>query len=135
MLRVPPGVRAHLERLVRLRMADRDPDAHVARLPDALEEGVVTRVVSGGPFGWLLDARLDRTPRGVELEVLEDSRMAGPDHYRVAEDGTVEALAQPWTMVAYPKDCSPEERERIDARYREHNAEVGEVLRRRGFLA
>ncbi len=47
-----------------------------AAVPGALPEATVMRLACGGPFGWLLDARLDRDDDGrYVLEVLEDSRM------------------------------------------------------------
>jgi hypothetical protein len=109
------------------------PDPKPA-LPDSLPEGQVTRLVSGGPFGWLADARIDRIDGRVALEVLEDSRMSGPDHYRVWEDGTREDLETERTTMVFPADCSPEEEQRIREEFFAHNRAVQELLKQRGFI-
>src|SRR5688572_1431712 len=95
--------------------------------------GEVVRLVSGGPFGWMIFGRLDAVEGRVALEALEDSRMAGPDHYRVWDDGTVEPLPNERTGYALPKDCTPEDEARIRAEFGEHNQRVQRLLRERGF--
>ena len=105
-----------------------------ATVPRALPEGQVVRLVAGGPFGWLLDARLDREADGrYALEVLENSRMSGPDHHRVWEDGTREGLPTEQTAMAYPKDATDARRAEIEAAYLAHNREVTRQLEARGF--
>ncbi len=132
-LAIPEAIRSYLEGLIRQRMADRDPDAVIAALPEAVEEGVVLRLVGGGPFGWLLDARLDRTPDGAVLEVLEDSRMAGPEHYAVHDNGHVEELENEHTTMVFPAGATPEQEEQVRQRFYEHNGRVQQLLQERGF--
>jgi hypothetical protein len=107
----------------------------VAALPATLPAGVVTRLVSGGPFGWLVDARLDRVEGGrVALEVLEDSRMSGPEHYRVWDDGTKEPLENERIGMAFPPHATAEQKKAIEDEYYAHNGRVQALLRQRGFL-
>jgi hypothetical protein len=112
----------------------RDCRPVVDGLPRSLHAGRVERLVSGGPFGWLIDARLDEVDGRLALEVREDSRMAGPDHYRVWDDGSREALENERTMMVLPPNCSPVERRRIEDEYYAHNRAVGKVLKERGFV-
>ena len=108
---MPPPVLEHVAGVVRQTWGDRDPEAVVASLPSALPAGSVHVLVSGGPFGWILEARLDVIAGRVALEVLEDSRMSGPFHYRVWEDGSLEQLANELTAHAVPDD--PVQAERV----------------------
>ena len=130
---VPPGIRGHLVEVIRVRWSGKDPEPVIASLPDAMPPGTVQRLVSGGPYGWMLTARLDKLGSRFALEVLEDSRMAGPDHYRVWDDGTVEPLASERTGYSLPKGYTPEDEERIKAEWAEHNGRVQQQLRQRGF--
>ena len=116
----------------------RDPpgaERKIAQLPDSLPAGQVVRLVSGGPFGWMIDGRLDQIDDRIALEVLENDRMSGPSHYRVWDDGTTEDLPTEQTMYALPPDCSTEEEQRIKDAYYAHNRRVGDELRRRGFYS
>jgi len=109
-------------------------DDACAALPTTLPEATVLRLASGGPFGWLLDARLDRDGSGrYVLEVLEDSRMSGPDHYRVSEDGTCEALMNERTMMFLPRDATAAQRAETEREFFAHNRAVGMLLHERGF--
>jgi hypothetical protein len=130
MIEVPPAVRGYVAE----RVARRWPDGQPEELPDALPEGQVTRLVSGGPFGWIVDARIDRVDGRVALEVLEDDRMSGPDHYRVWDDGSREDLETEHTTMVLPADCSPEEARRIEDAFYAHNREVQALLKQRGFF-
>ena len=134
-LTVPPAIRSHLAELVRLRFTGRDPEPALAALPRELPEATVTRLASGGPFGWLIEARLDEIDGRLALEALEDDRMSGPSHYRVWEDGVSEPLPNEHIGYGVPKDCPPEEVERIKERHHLHNREVQALLRERGFPA
>jgi hypothetical protein len=131
---LPQPILDRLAALVRTRRGDRDAPAPVDALPRDLPEGEVRRVVRGGPFGWLVDARLDRLEGRLALEVLEDSRMAGPDHYRIWEDGSIEPLPNEHTAYALPRDAPPEEIARIEQEFFAHNGRVQDHLRSRGFL-
>lgn len=133
-LSIPPAIRAHLDELIRLRFTGRDPGPALAALPDALPEGIVQRLASGGPFGWCMFARLDDVDGRLALEALEDDRMSGPCHYRVWEDGTREALPNERTSYGHAGDASPEEIERVKQAFFAHNRAVQEQLRERGFL-
>jgi hypothetical protein len=82
----------------------------------------------------MIDARLDEIDGRLALECLEDSRMAGPEHYRVWEDGSREDLPNERLGYAHPADSSPAELERIKGAYYAHNHDVQAQLRRRGFL-
>jgi len=132
-LAVPAAIQAHLADLVRLRWASRDEEPPLDALPRSMPEGRVVRLVAGGPFGWLADGRLDRIDGRVALEVLEDDRMSGPDHYRVWDDGEREDLPNEHTAYVTRADATPEEIERIREKHFAHNREVQAMLRARGF--
>lgn len=132
-LSLPLPIRERLRALVELRWSGREEPAPVDQLPETMPEGTVERLVSGGPFGWMIFARLDEVDGRIELEALEDDRMSGPGSYRVRDDGTKEELPSEWTTFITPKDCSPEELERLTQRFNAHNREVIERLRERGF--
>ena len=133
-LSIPPAIREQLEQLIRLRFTGRDPGPVLAALPAAMPEGVVRGLASGGPFGWCLYARLDDVDGRLALEALEDDRMSGPSHYRVWEDGTLEALPNERTSYGHPADASAEEIERVEQAFFAHNRAVQAHLRERGFL-
>jgi hypothetical protein len=133
---IPASIHAYVADRITRRWAgpERDPAPVIEGLPATLPEGQVTRLVGGGPFGWMLHARLDREADGrLVLEVLEDDRMSGPDHYRVWDDGTREELETERTTVVFPKDCSAEEAERIEQDFYAHNRRVQALLDERGF--
>lgn len=132
-LPVPPAIRAYLETLIGTRFSGRDPQPVIDALPASMPAGTVSYLATGGPFGWLIEARLDEVDGRVGLECLEDSRMAGPDHYRVWEDGTREELPNERIGYSSPAGCPPDEHERIRAAYFEHNHAVQALLRERGF--
>ena len=119
---------------MRLRFSTRDPEAALAALPDAMPAGTVVPLASGGAFGWLIEGRLDELDGRVALEALEDSRMAGPEHYRVWDDGTLEPLPSEHTGYLLPKDYTAEDEARIMAEFHEHNQRVQNLMRERGFM-
>lgn len=131
---IPPAVGAWLRELVRLRWTGRDPQPMLDALPDHMPEGVVQRLASGGPFGWCMYGRLDRTDGRVALEALEDDRMSGPSHYRVWEDGTREELPNERIAYSVPKGASPEQVTEARDAYYAHNRAVQTHLRERGFM-
>jgi hypothetical protein len=136
-LTVPEAIRAYVaDRVARCWVGpDRDPAPVIEALPSLLPAGVVTKLVGGGPFGWMLHARLDEEDDGrLALEVLEDDRMGGPDHYRVWDDGTREELETERTTMVFPAGCSPDEEERIRQEFYEHNRRVQALLVERGFF-
>ncbi len=110
-----------------------DPEPVIKSLPKRLPPGTVRTLVSGGPFGWRLEGRLDTVDGRFVLEVLEEDRMGGPRHYRVWQDGTHEALPSERTGFSVPVDCPPEEAARIEEEFYAHNRGVQEQLRERGF--
>lgn len=133
---VPDVLRTVIADQVARMFADRGADEVAAvldALPREVPEGIVTAWCRGGPFGWRLDARLDIGPDGPELEVLEDSRMAGPQRVRILADGSRVHLEAPSSAYCCPKDATPQEkataREAMHARNRRIDAE----LKARGF--
>jgi hypothetical protein len=116
---LPAKIRAYLVGIVERKwtIAERDPRPAVEASPGSLPADEVKSVVSGGPFGCLIDARLDEIDGRLALEVLEDDRMSGPNHYRVWEDGTEEPLENEMLGLMFPADCSPEEAQRIEEAY------------------
>ena len=132
-LPLPGPIRDYLVRLLETRWSGRDSPPPIDDLPDAMPAEKVSHLAGRGPFGWLIEARLDEVDGRLALECLEDSRMAGPDHYRVWEDGTREELPNERIEYSYPTGCSPEELERIKAEYYAHNRAVQAQLRERGF--
>jgi len=132
-LPLPGPIRDYLVQLIETRWSGREEPPPIDALPDAMPAGTVTYLAGRGPFGWLIEARLDEVDGRLALECLEDSRMAGPDHYRVWEDGTREVLPNERIEYSYPTGCPPEELERIKAEYFAHNHAVQAQLRERGF--
>jgi hypothetical protein len=132
---LPEKIRAFLVDVVKetWTAVESDPRPVIDALPRSLPASQVERVVSGGPFGWLIDARLDEIGGRVALEALEDDRMRGPNHYRVWEDGTKESLENELTAFVEPENCSPEEAKRIEDEFYAHNRRVQGMLRERGF--
>lgn len=118
---IPDPVLERLEQTLRERWSGREEPP--PRPPGELDEGVVTRLAGGGPFGWHMDGRLDRENGRLVLEVLENSRMAGQERYRVWEDGTVEPLAAEWGEYIVGRE----------AEWAAHNDAVQRELRERGF--
>lgn len=108
-----------------------DPQPVIDALPGRMPVGAVHHLVSGGPFGWRLAARLDNVDGRVVLEALEEDRMGGPRHYRVWQDGTYEAL--PGERTAHGVPAEPEEAARVEEEFAAHNRRVQEQLRARGF--
>jgi hypothetical protein len=112
------------------------PDAAsaLAGLPTAFPEGEVHRLAHGGPFGQLLDGRMDEIDGRIALEVLENSRMAGEEYFRIWDDGTIERL-DPAPRLEYsfgPEDTAAEI-EAIKAAYFAHNRAAYDLLAERGF--
>ena len=103
-------------------------------LPSSMAAGSVRRLVSGGPFGWLIDARIDEVEGRMALEVIEEDRMSGPTHYRVWEDGTKENLPTERPLIVYPAGCSEQEKSRIEEEHGAYNRAVRRLLEDRGFL-
>ena len=132
---VPEPILAHLREVVTLRWSGRDVAPPLEAIPTELPLGEVVRLSSGGPFGWMVDGRLDVVGGRLVLEALEDSRMAGPDHYRVWADGTTEPLENERIGYVYPKDATEADREAVQRAYAEHNRRVSRLLRERGFRA
>jgi hypothetical protein len=127
---LPPPIRAWLVAMIERMWPE--PAPVLAALPDALPAGAVHRLASGGPFGLLLDGRLDVVEGRVALEVLENSRMSGEHYFRVWEDGTVEEL-QPAPRTGYGY-ATPEEEHAAREAYFAHNRRAYEHLRARGFM-
>jgi hypothetical protein len=135
-LTVPAGIHAYVaDRIARCWVGPgRDATPVIEALPRSLPAGQVRQLVGGGPFGWVLYARLDEEDGRLALEVLEDDRMGGPDHYRVWEDGTREQLETESGTMMFPANCSPDEAERIKEAHYAHNRRVQTLLRERGFI-
>lgn len=130
---VPAPILEQLRATVTLRWSGRDAPPPLDAIPAALPLGEVAWLSSGGPFGWLAEGRLDEIDGRLALEVLEDSRMAGPDHYRLWEDGTREQLEGEHIGYAYPRDATEDEKAAILEEYGAHNRRVAGHLRERGF--
>ncbi len=128
---LPEPIHRYLTERVAQAFAGRDTVPEVAR---SMPLATVTLVVGGGPFGWLLNARLDDVDGRLVLEVLEDDRMSGPGHYRVWDDGTRESLPTEATGYMLPKDYTPEDEERVKEEFYLRNREIQEQLRERGFM-
>jgi hypothetical protein len=131
MLSMPAAIHAWL--VERIERSWPEPAAVVATLPQALEAGRVQRLAGGGPFGLMLDGRLDEIDGRIALEVLENSRMAGEVYFRVWDDGTVEPL-EPAPRIGYGYR-DEQEREAAEREYFAHNRTAYDVLRERGFLS
>jgi len=130
MLSMPPAIQAWLAE--RIEQSWPEPAPVIAKLPAALPAGEVQRLAGGGPFGLMLDGRLDEIDGRIALEVLENSRMAGESYFRVWDDGTVEPL-EPSPRIAYAYKTE-EEREAAEREYFAHNRTAYDLLRERGFL-
>lgn len=129
-LAVPEPIRERIVEAVR-QVWRGDPQRVIDGLPRHMPPGAVQRLVSGGAFGWRMEARLDQIEGRVSLEVLEEDRMGGPRHYRVWQDGTIEALIS--ELTGHPVPADPVEADRIERAYVAHNRRVQEQLRARGF--
>ena len=134
-IELPNAIRAFLIEMVGRKMSrgGRAPQPSLDGLPGSMQAGQVQRLCQGGPFGWLLDARLDRIEDRMALEVCENSRMAGVVHYRVWDDGSVQQLPTERAEMVFPAGCSKDEEERIRQEYFAHNRAVHELLAGRGF--
>jgi hypothetical protein len=130
MLAMPPAIHAWL--VERVRRSWPEPEPAVASIPSELAPGKVERLAGGGPFGLMLDGRLDEVDGRIALEVLENSRMAGEVYFRVWDDGTVEPL-EPAPRIAFGYRDEAD-RERAEREYFEHNRTAYDVLRERGFM-
>jgi hypothetical protein len=131
---LPTAIHTFLVARIENRMiGDREPGPVIDALPSEMPTGRVLRLASDGPFGWLMDARLDEVDGRLSLEVLEDDRMSGPSHYRVWEDGTHEQLGSVRTFMVVPADSSPGDAQQIEDDYQAHNRAVQEELEQRGF--
>ena len=133
LIALPPAIHAWL--VERIEAIIREPGPVVASLPAALPAGEVRNLARGGPFGWMLDARLDEIDGRVALEVLENDRMSGENHFRVWDDATVDPI-QPSVQifVVYKAGATAAERAAADEAYFANNRAAYELLRARGFL-
>jgi hypothetical protein len=133
MVVMPPAVRDWL--VARIERSWPEPGPVVAAIPHELPAGQVRRLAGGGPFGLMLDGRLDGVEDRVALEVLENSRMSGESYFRVWDDGTVEPLEpSPRQGFAVPARSTPEERAAAEEEYFAHNRAAYDHLRERGFF-
>ena len=132
-LPLPAAARRHLVDLIRLRWTGPGGDAAASALPAALPEGAVVKLLGGGPFGWVAFGRLDELEGRLALEVLEDSRMSGPERYRVWDDGATEPLLTERTGYVLPKDWTADDEARIKAEWAAHNRAARAELVERGF--
>jgi hypothetical protein len=130
MIVMPPAIRAWLVETIERSWPD--PAPVVAALPAALPAGQVQRLAGGGPFGLMLDGRLDELGGRLALEVLENSRMAGESYFRVWDDGTIEPL-EPAPRLGYGYRTE-EEGAAAEREYFAHNRTAYDLLRERGFL-
>jgi hypothetical protein len=117
---LPPAIRAWLTAYVERNWPE--PPA----LPDDLPVGVVQKLAGRGPFGLMLEARLDVVDGRVALEALENSRMSGESYFRVWEDGTVEPLEPAPRLNHFVGE---------EDEYFAHNRTAYNHLRERGFFA
>ena len=132
-LDLPVAVRQFLVDSILEKWSKSDIQSVISALPVAMTEGRVQRLVEGGPFGWMIDARLDKVRGRIALEILEDDRMRGPSHYRVWEDGAQEHLPSEQIGYVLPAGHTAEDESRIREQYFRHNRRVGLLLKRRGF--
>jgi hypothetical protein len=134
-LEIPKPTRDYIVNRIREAWLDsgRDCGHLIEALPTRLVAGKVDQLATDGPFGWILQGRLDEVGSRVALEVVEDSRMSGPSHYTVWDDGSVEELPTPELGYAFPANTSPEEQERIKQESFEHNRRIHKQLEERGF--
>jgi hypothetical protein len=133
-LEVPQAIRDHLSGRVVRRWSGAGTEPPIHLVPESMPEGTVRRLFHGGPFGWVMDARLDEVDGRVALEVLEDDRMSGPRHYQVWDDGTREELPNESSAFVHEAGASPEEIERLEQAHYAHNRAVQKQLTERGFL-
>jgi hypothetical protein len=132
---LPGPIRAFLLETIASKMSagGRDPQPSLENLPASLPAGQVQRLCEHGPFGWLLDARVDRVDERIAVEICEESRMAGMSHYRVWDDGSIERLPAARDGMAFPAGSSTEDEARIRQEYYAHNHAVYDRLAERGF--
>ena len=130
MIEMPSAIRAWL--VATIERVWPEPAPVVESIPAALKAGEVHRLAVGGPYGLMLDGRLDEINGRIALEVLKNSRMSGESYFRVWDDGTVEPL-EPAPQIGFVFNA-PEEREAAEREYFAHNRTAYEHLRERGFL-
>src|SRR3954453_2141089 len=108
MTSMPPAIRGWL--VARIERSWPEPGPVVETVPQELPAGRVERLAGGGPFGLMLDGRLDEIDGRIALEVLENSRMSGESYFRVWDDGGIEPLEpSPWQEFAFAAGGTPEE--------------------------
>ena len=102
----------------------------IALPPDDLEQ---RRRGSIRAAGWSIWYLFGADERGEYLDYYATHRMTNEHHTRIYATGETVQLPAPLPFMVFPRDASPDDRERIEREYFAHNREVGELLRAKGF--
>ena len=97
------------------------------------EEAIATR--NRGEIrkaGWIVQYLFGREASREYLDFYASHRMTNDRHVRIWEDGQVKSLESYQEMLIY-KSEKPEDKERAEHEYREHNQRVSEILKKKGF--
>ena len=83
--------------------------------------------------GWRITYLFGADERGEYLDFYATHRMTNERHERIYADGHSESLPAPLPFMVFPANATPEDKERIQREYYEHNREIGALLRAKGF--
>ena len=84
--------------------------------------------------GWTIHYLFGSDERGEYLDFYATHRMTNDRHVRIRASGETEMLPAFLDEICYPADATDEQRRQIEQEYRRHNIEVGDELRRKGFV-
>ena len=84
--------------------------------------------------GWTIQYQLDTDDEGrVFLDFYASHRMTNDRHERIYMSGEIEGLPAIKEMILFPPNATEQQMGQLRKEHLQHNREVGEELRRKGF--